>query len=97
MLELETLLAMGLGAALVAVAPVVTAVTGREHRVAQAISGAGRSLTKQGLKVGIRIADSTAGLARRVGEGLSEAGESFTDLMAEAQADLDQAKAARKA
>lgn len=97
MLELETLLAMGLGAALVAVAPVVTAVTGREHRLATAISGAGRSLTKQGLKVGIRLADSTSGLARQVGHGLCEARESLADLVAEAQADLDQAKAARKA
>jgi hypothetical protein len=97
MLEFETLIAMGLGAALVAVAPVVAAVTGREHGVANAISGAGRSLAKQGLKVGIRIADGTSGLARRVGHGLSEAGETLTDLMAEAKADLDQAKAARDA
>lgn len=71
--------------------------TGREHRVANAISGTGRSLTKQGLKVGIRIAESTSGLARRVGQGLSEAGESISDLMAEAKADLEQAKAAKKA
>ncbi|MFM7265052.1 MAG: hypothetical protein ACKOZW_05580 [Cyanobium sp.] len=97
MLELETLIAMGLGAALVAVAPVVAAVTGREHRVADAISGAGRSLATQGFKVGIRIADSTSDLARRVGQGLSEAGESLTDLMAEAKADLEQAKATKKA
>jgi hypothetical protein len=32
---------------------------------------------------------------RRVGQGLSEAGESFTDLLAEAKADLEQAKSAK--
>jgi len=95
MFELEALIAMGVGAALVAVAPLVASVTGREHRITNAISGAGRSLTKQGLKVGICIADRSSGLVRRVGQGLSEAGESFTDLLAEAKADLEQAKAAK--
>lgn len=95
MFELETLIAMGVGAALVAVAPVVAAVTGREHRLTNAMSSAGRSITKQGLKLGICLADRSSGLVRRVGHGLSEAGESFTDLLAEAKADLEQAKAAK--
>ncbi len=97
MFELETLLAMGVGAALVAVAPVVAAVTGRENRVATAISSTGRSITKQGLKLGICLADRSSNLVRKVGHGLSEAGESFTDLVAEAKADLEQAKAAKRA
>lgn len=95
MFELETLIAMGVGAALVAVAPVVASVTGREHRLANAISGAGRKVTKQGLKLGICLADRSSELVRRVGHGLSEAGESFTDLLAEARADVEQAKAAK--
>ncbi len=95
MFELEMLIAMGFGAALVAVAPVVAAVTGRENRVASAVSHTGRSITKQGLKLGICIADRSSGLVRKVGHGLSEAGESFTDLLAEAKADLEQAKAAK--
>jgi len=95
MFELEALIAMGIGAALVAVAPVVASVTGREHRITTAISGAGRNLTKQGFKLGLCIADRSSGLVRRVGAGLSEAGESFTDLLAEAKADLEQAKAAK--
>jgi hypothetical protein len=95
MFELETLIAMGVGAALVAVAPVVASVTGREHRLATSISAAGRNLTKPGLKLGICLADKSSGLVRKVGHGLSEAGESLTDLVAEARADLEQAKAAK--
>ena len=96
MFELETLIAMGVGAALVAVAPLAAAITGRESRLATSLSNAGRTITKQGLKVGICLADASANLASKVGHGLSEAGESFTDLVAEARADLEQAKAAKK-
>lgn len=95
MFELETLIAMGIGAALVAVAPVVASVTGRDHKLATSISAAGRNLTKTGMKLGIRLADASSGLFSKIGHGLSEAGESFTDLMAEARADLEQAKTAR--
>jgi len=96
MLEFETLLAMGLGAALVAVAPVVASVTGREHPLANSISSAGRRFTKQGLKLGICVADRSSALFQRVGHGLAEAGESLTDLVAEARADLEAAKAAKQ-
>ena len=96
MFELETLIAFGIGAALVAVAPLAKAVTGRDHGITTSISNAGRSLTKQGLKLGIAVADASAGLVNKVGHGLSEAGESFTDLVAEARADLEQAKASKK-
>ena len=92
MFELEMLVAMGLGAALVAVAPVVVSVTGRESRVATRISSLGRSITKQGLKFTIRLADRTSGLASKLGQGLSEAGECFGDLMAEARADIEQSR-----
>lgn len=96
MFELETIIAFGIGAALVAVAPLATAITGKEHGIANSLSNAGRSLTKQGLKLGISVADATSSLVGKVGHGLSEAGESFTDLVAEARADLEQAKAAKK-
>ena len=95
MLELETLIAFSVGAVLVAVAPVVTSVTGRENRLATSISAAGRNLTKQGLKLVICVADRSSGLVNKVGHGLSEATESLTDLVAEARVDLVLAKAAK--
>jgi len=95
MFELELLIAMGLGAALVAIAPAVKAVGGGENRVSRSIGDTGRAITKQGLKLGIRLADSTGGLLRGISQGFSEVGESFTDLLAEAKADLEQSKAKR--
>lgn len=96
MFELELLIAMGLGAALVAIAPAVKAVSGGENRVSRSIGDTGRSITKQGLKLGIRVADGTGGILRSIGHGFSEVGESFTDLFAEAKADLEQSKAKQK-
>jgi hypothetical protein len=45
MLELETLLAFGLGAGLMALAPVVAAVAGKDSKITSAVSGTGRSIT----------------------------------------------------
>ena len=73
MLELETLIAFSVGAVLVAVAPVVTSVTGRENRLATSISATGRNLTKQGIKLVICVADRSSDLVNKVGHGLSEA------------------------
>ena len=95
MLELETLIAFSVGAVLVAVAPVVTSVTGRENRLATSISATGRNLTKQGIKLVICVADRSSDLVNKVGHGLYEASESLTDLVAEARADLELAKAAK--
>ncbi|QNI85799.1 hypothetical protein SynPROS71_02023 [Synechococcus sp. PROS-7-1] len=89
MFELEFLLAMGVGAALVAVAPAVKAVSGKETDWSRSVSNSGRTITKQGLKLGIRLADTTGALLKGVGHGFSEVSETFTDLLAEARADLE--------
>ena len=89
MLEFETLLAFGIGAGLVALGPLVAAVAGKNSKVTGAVTGTGRTITKQGLKVGIVIADKTSGAVQGIGRGLAEIGETFTDILAEAKADLD--------
>ena len=92
MFELEYLLAFALGASLVAITPIAASVSGRESRLTKAISGAGRSITKQGLKVGIVVGSKASGLFTGVKSGLSEVGESFGDILAEAKADLAETK-----
>ncbi|MBV2351760.1 hypothetical protein KUL97_08585 [Synechococcus sp. HK05] len=96
MLELETLLAFGLGAGLMALAPVVAAVAGKDSKITGAVSGTGRSITKQGLKLGLVVADKTSSAVKGIGRGLAEVGESFTDVLAEARADLAQPSKAAK-
>ena len=96
MLELETLLAFGLGAGLMALAPVVAAVAGKDSKITGAVSGTGRSSTKQGLKLGLVVADKTSSAVKGIGRGLAEVGESFTDVLAEARADLAQPSKAAK-
>lgn len=96
MLELETLLAFGLGAGLMALVPVVAAVAGKDSKITGAVSGTGRSITKQGLKLGLVVADKTSSAVKGIGRGLAEVGESFTDVLAEARADLAQPSKASK-
>ena len=88
MFELEYLVAFSLGAALVAITPVVSTVAGRESSVTRTISGVGRGLTKQGLKVGIVIGSTITGAFSGLKSGVNEIGESFGDILAEAKADL---------
>ena len=88
MFELEYLIAFGIGAGLVAVTPVVASVAGKESSVTKSISGAGRGLTKQSLKLGLVIGSKCSGLFSGVKSGLTEVGESFGDILAEAKADL---------
>ena len=88
MFELEYLVAFSLGAALVAITPVVATVAGRESSVTRTISGVGRGLTKQGLKVGIVIGSTVTGAFSGIKSGVNEIGESFGDILAEAKADL---------
>jgi len=90
MFELETLLAFGIGAGLVALAPLVAAVAGKESKITGAVTNTGRSITKQGLKIGIVVADKTSGAFKGLGRGVAEVGETFTDILAEAKADLNQ-------
>ncbi len=90
MLELETLLAFGLGAGLMALAPVVAAVAGKDSKITGAVVGSGRNITKQGLKLGLVVADKASAAVKGIGRGVAEVGESFTDVLAEARADLAQ-------
>lgn len=92
MLELETLVAFGIGAGLVALAPVVAALAGKDSGITRGVTQTGRSLTKQGLKVGLVVADKAGAAVRGISHGLSEVGESFSDIVAEARADMAQAK-----
>ena len=88
MFELEYLVAFSLGAALVAITPVVATVAGRESSMTRTVSGVGRGLTKQGLKVGIVIGSTITGAFSGIKSGVNEIGESFGDILAEAKADL---------
>ena len=92
MFELEYLAAFALGAGLVAITPIAASVSGSESKLTKAISGAGRGITKQGLKVGIVVGSKASGLFNGVKSGLSEVGESFGDILAEAKADLAETK-----
>ena len=92
MLELETLLAFGIGAGLVALAPALKAVLGKENSLAAAVGSTGRNLTKSSLKVGLVVVDKATSAAKVVGSGLAEVGESFGDIIAEAKTELNQSK-----
>ena len=96
MFELEYLIAFGVGAGLVALTPVAASIAGKESEVTKTISGAGRGLTKQSLKVGLIIGSKFSGLFSGMKSGLSEVGESFGDILAEAKADLAEPKPAVK-
>lgn len=93
MLELETLAAFCIGAGLMALVPALSAVAGKDSKLTTAVANTGRTITKQGLKAGLVVADKTTGVVKSVGRGLSEVGESFSDVMAEAKADLAKPKA----
>ena len=88
MFELEYLLAFGLGAGLVALTPVVATAAGKDSSITKAVSGAGRGLPKQSLKVGLLVSCRVSGLCSGVQSCLNEVGESFGDILAEAKADL---------
>lgn len=96
MFELEYLVAFGIGAGLVALTPVAASVAGRESAITKGISGAGRGLTKQGLKIGLVVGSKFSGLFSGLKSGLNEVGESFGDILAEAKADLAEPKASIK-
>ena len=54
------------------------------------------TVTKQSLKVGLVIGSKFSGVFSEMKSGLSEIGESFGDILAEAKADLAEPKAAVK-
>ncbi|MEY4825881.1 MAG: hypothetical protein RLZZ430_1531 [Cyanobacteriota bacterium] len=89
MFELEVLVAFGIGAGLMALAPAVSAVTGGS-KLSRNMAETGRDLTKRGLKVGVIVVDKVTEATSAVVHNVSELGESFGDLVAEAKADLAQ-------
>ena len=89
MFELETLLAFGVGAGLVALAPMVRRMG--HVSLGDSMGQAGRSMAKGGIKVGVTVAGVAGAAARNVAKHAAEAAESLGDLVAEAKSELDSA------
>ncbi len=86
MFEFETLLAFGVGAGLVGLAPLARRFGGEQ--LGDSMSATGKSLAKRGIKVGVAVAGVASTAAQSVARGAAEAAESFNDLVAEARAEL---------
>jgi len=94
MLELETLLAFGVGAGLVALAPMVRRLGNQQ--LGESMTNAGKSMAKGGIKVGVTVAGVASKAAQTMVSHASEATESFMDLVAEARSELHDAAAAKQ-
>ena len=79
-------MAFGLGAGLVALAPLVRRYG--NPQVGDSMSATGKSLAKRGIKVGVAVAGVASTAAQSVARGAAEAAESFNDLVAEARAEM---------
>jgi hypothetical protein len=90
--ELETVLAFGVGASLVALAPMVRRMG--NHQLGDSMSHVGKSMAKGGIKVGVTVAGVAGTAARSVARGAAEAAESFIDLVAEARTEMEEGGAA---
>ena len=95
MFELETVLAFGVGAGLVAMAPMVRRMG--NHQLSDSMSTVGKSMAKNGIKVGVTVAGVAGTAARNVASTAAEAAESFVDLVAEAKSEMDESGAASDA
>lgn len=87
MFELETVLAFGVGASLVALAPMVRRMG--NHQLGDSMSSVGKSMAKNGIKVGVNVAGVAGTAARNVARTAAEATESLVDLVAEAKSEMD--------
>ncbi len=87
MFEFETVLAFGVGASLVALAPVVRRMG--NHQLGDSMSNVGKSMAKSGIKVGVTVAGVAGTAARSAARTAAEAAESFVDLVAEARSEMD--------
>lgn len=85
--ELETVLAFGVGAGLVTLAPMVRRLG--NPQLGDSMHNVGRSMAKSGIKLGVAVAGAAGSAARTVAQHASEAAESFGDLVAEARSELD--------
>ena len=95
MFELETVFAFGVGAGLVAMAPMVRRMG--NHQLSDSMSTVGKSMAKNGIKVGVTVAGVAGTAARNVARTAAEAAESFVDLVAEAKSEMDESGAASDA
>lgn len=86
MFELETVLAFGVGAGLVALAPMVRRFG--NPQLGDSMNNTGRSMAKSGIKLGVTVADAAGAAARGVAKGAAEAAESIGDLVAEARHEM---------
>jgi hypothetical protein len=92
MFEFETVLAFGVGASLVALAPMVRRMG--NHQLGDSMSNVGKTMAKGGIKVGVTVAGVAGTAARNVARSAAEAAESFVDLVAEARSEMDDTAAA---
>lgn len=86
MFELETVLAFGVGAGLVALAPMVKRFG--NPQLGDSMNSTGRSMAKSGIKLGVTVAGAAGAAARGVAKGAAEAAESIGDLVAEARHEM---------
>lgn len=86
LLGIEPIVAVSVGLAALAIAPAIGALGNTE--AGQKVAETGRNLTKQGIKWGMEAVDT-------VQANLAEAGESWNDLIAEAQSEIRTAKKAQ--
>lgn len=85
--ELETVLAFGVGAGLVTLAPMVRRLG--NPQLGDSMHNVGRSMAKSGIKLGVAVAGVAGSAARSVAQHAAETVESFGDLVAEARNELD--------
>jgi len=95
MFEFETVLAFGVGASLVALAPMVRRMG--NHQLGDSMSSVGKSMAKNGIKVGVTVAGVAGTAARNVARTAAEAAESLVDLVAEAKSEMDETATAPEA
>ena len=86
LLGIEPVFALGVGLAALAIAPVIGALGNPD--AGETVAQTGRDMTKHGIKLGIEAVDT-------VQTHLAEAGESWNDLIAEAQSEIRTAKKAQ--
>ena len=86
MFELETIIAFGVGAGLVALAPMVRRLG--NPQLGDSMTSVGKTMAKGGIKVGVTVAGAASKAAQSVASHAAEAAESFVDLVAEARSEM---------
>ena len=93
MFELETVLAFGVGAGLVALAPMVRRLG--NPQLGDSMTNVGKTMAKGGIKVGVTVAGVASKAAQSVATHAAEAAESFVDLVAEARSEMSESAEAK--